>query len=48
MERLFQSVYGKSLHQSIYSIPDYEERIRFFVEHSIRITGLQISLLSYF
>lgn len=41
MERLFQSVYGKSLHQSIYSIPDYEERIRFFVEHSIRITGLQ-------
>ncbi len=29
LERLFQSVYGKSLHQPVYSIRDYEERVRF-------------------
>lgn len=41
MERLFQSVYGRSLSQSIYSIRDYEERIGFFVEQTVRITGLK-------
>ncbi len=41
LERLFQSMYGKSLHQSVYSIRDYEERVRFFVEQTIDITGLQ-------
>lgn len=41
MERLFQAMYGKSLHQSIYSIRDYTERVEFFVEHTIRVTGLK-------
>lgn len=41
MERLFQSVYGKSLSQSIFSIRDYTERIRFFVRQTVRITGLK-------
>lgn len=41
MERLFQSVYGRSLNQSIYSIRDCEKRIKFFVEQTIRITGLK-------
>lgn len=41
MERLFQSMYGKSLNQSIYSIQNYAGRIEFFVEQTIRITGLK-------
>ncbi|MGN0154431.1 MAG: hypothetical protein ACI4A3_08255 [Lachnospiraceae bacterium] len=40
LERLFQSVQGESLNKCIYSIKDYENRIRFLVEQTIRITGL--------
>lgn len=41
LERLFQSVYGKSLNQSIYSIRDCAGRVEFFVKQTIRITGLK-------
>lgn len=41
MERLFRSVYGRSLNRSIYSIQDYAKRAEFFVEQTIRITGLK-------
>ena len=40
LERLFQQVYQKSLNKAIYSISDYENRIKFLVEQTIRITGL--------
>lgn len=40
LERLFQNMYQKSLNKAIYSISDYENRIRFLVEQTIRITGL--------
>lgn len=41
LERLFQSVYGHSLSKSIYTINDYEKRVLFLVEQTIRMTGLQ-------
>lgn len=41
LERLFKSVYGQSLNKCIYSIEDYESRLRFIVDQTIRITGLQ-------
>lgn len=41
LERLFQSIYGKSLNKAIYSINDHTERLRFLVEHTARITGLK-------
>ena len=41
LERLFQSTYGQSLNRAIYSIEDYGNRLSFFVEQTIRITGLQ-------
>lgn len=41
LERLFQSFYGESLNKSIYLINDVENRIRFLVEQTIRITGLE-------
>ncbi|MCM1182169.1 MAG: hypothetical protein NC337_02205 [Roseburia sp.] len=41
LERLFQSFQGKGLHKCIYEINDHEERVRFLVEQTERITGLQ-------
>ncbi len=41
LERLFQSAYGKSLSQSLYSIRDYENRLRFLVDQTVRVTGLK-------
>lgn len=41
LERLFQSVYGESLNKAIYSISDYENRVQFLVEQTVRITGLK-------
>lgn len=41
LERLFQSFYGESLNRSIYRIGEVENRIRFLVEQTIRITGLE-------
>ncbi len=41
LERLFQSMYGQSLNRAIYSIEGYRNRVSFFVEQTIRITGLQ-------
>lgn len=40
LERLFQNMYNESLNRAIYSISDYENRIKFMVEQTIRITGL--------
>lgn len=40
LERLFQSVHSRSLNKAIYSIDDHTERLRFLVEQTIRITGL--------
>lgn len=41
LERLFQSFYSESLNKSIYQIENVENRIRFLVEQTIRITGLE-------
>ena len=41
LERLFESVYGESLNRRIYTIREYEERVRFLVEETIRMTGLE-------
>lgn len=41
LERLFQNVYGHSLSKSLYTINDYEKRVRFLVEQTIRLTGLE-------
>ena len=41
LERLFQSFYSHSLNKSIYQIEKVENRIRFLVEQTIRITGLE-------
>lgn len=41
LERLFQSVYGESLNRRIYMIREYEERVRFLVEQTIRMTGME-------
>ncbi|MCM1122085.1 MAG: hypothetical protein NC416_05845 [Eubacterium sp.] len=41
LERLFQSIYGESLNKSIYTLNEYSGRIRFLVEQTIRITGLE-------
>lgn len=41
LERLFQGFYGESLNKSIYLIENVESRIRFLVEQTIRITGLE-------
>lgn len=40
LERLFQNAYGESLNKALYSIAQYENRIRFLVEQTMRITGL--------
>lgn len=41
LERLFQQEYGQSLSKAIYSMDNYENRIRFVVEQTIRVTGLK-------
>lgn len=41
LERLFQSYYGKSLHQAIWLIREPKERLRFLVDNVERITGLK-------
>lgn len=41
LERLFQLAYGRSLSKCIYSIQDYENRLRFLVDQTIRVTGLR-------
>lgn len=41
LERLFQSVYGESLSKSIYKINEKEQRLRFLVEQTERITQLK-------
>lgn len=41
LERLFYMRYNQSLTKSIYEIADYENRIQFLVNQTIRMTGLQ-------
>lgn len=41
LERLFQNMYGQSLNRSIYHIQSYENRLEFFVNQTIRMTGLK-------
>ena len=41
LERLFHNFYSQSLNKSIYQIEKVENRIRFLVEQTIRITGLE-------
>ncbi len=41
LERLFQNQFGESLNKCMYSIAEPEERLRFLVEQTERITGLQ-------
>lgn len=41
LERLFQNFYSQSLNKSIYQMEKVENRIRFLVEQTIRITGLE-------
>ena len=40
LERLFQNMYGQSLNKSIYMIQSYENRLKFIVDQTIRMTGL--------
>lgn len=41
LERLFLNYFGHGLHKSIYTISNLEERIKFLVNQTERITGLQ-------
>lgn len=41
LERLFRMRYNQSLTKSIYEIEDYENRIQFLVNQTIRMTGLR-------
>lgn len=41
LERLFASYYGESLYKSIFKIQDYENRLKFLVEQTERMTGLK-------
>lgn len=41
LERLFQNHFGRSFYTSIFSIADHENRLRFLVEQTERITGLK-------
>lgn len=41
LERLFKLTYGESLHRSIFQIANEEERLKFLVEQTERITGLK-------
>ena len=40
LERLFKNVYGKSLYESLYRIQEPEQRLRFLVDQTQRITDL--------
>lgn len=40
LERLFQTVYGRSLNECIYTIDEVEDRIQFLVEQTEKMTGL--------
>lgn len=40
LERLFMNYYGQSLNKSIFSIESYENRAKFIVDQTIRITNL--------
>ena len=40
LERLFMNYYGESLNRSIYSIDSYENRAKFIVDQTIRMTNL--------
>ncbi len=41
LERLFQNYYNESLYKSLYAMRNHENRIRFLVEQTERITGLE-------
>lgn len=41
LERLFQSYYGRSLNNALWSIKDAKERLKFLVDKVILITGLK-------
>lgn len=41
IERLFKNVYGRSLYQSVWSIPDHVERLRYLVSSVENVTGLR-------
>jgi len=41
LERLFKNYYGKSLHESIWTIHDPKERLKFIVDVVEKITGLK-------
>ena len=41
LERLFKNYYGHSLNRSIYSIESYENRAKFLVDQTIRMTNLK-------
>jgi len=41
LERLFMNYYGQSLNKSIYSIESYENRAKFIVDQTIRMTQLK-------
>ena len=41
LERLFQIQFGESLYKAVYQVPDYEKRLRFLVEQTERVTGLE-------
>lgn len=40
LERLFRNIYGESLYKSIFRIREHEERLKFLVDQTERITGL--------
>lgn len=41
LERLSKNFFGESLYQSLYRIPEHEERLRFLVQQVERMTGFQ-------
>lgn len=41
LERLFMNYYGQSLNKSIFSIESYENRAKFIVDQTIRMTNLE-------
>lgn len=41
LERLFKNFFGESLYETLYRIPEHEERLHFLVQQVERMTGLQ-------
>ena len=41
LERLFKNFFGESLYETLYKIPEHEERLYFLVQQIERMTGLQ-------